>query len=174
MGGLEIVTQLALSCVAVSATVGAVARPRERTIGGAVNPRLSWSSDLGIHRTCSDVRRSVGVAPCLVMEGSVRLVAYPAKQCPRKVHNEHAPGAAEPAPLPPAVLELIEGGRAFELVVAGALCETLGERLVEIGPGPDQADQTIAAMDARAEVIIGGRLPEASPTASGLILLESS
>lgn len=97
------------------------------------------------------------------MEGSVRLGAYPAKQCPRKVHNEHAPGAAEPASLPPAVLELIEGGRAFEVVVAAALREALGERLVEIGPGPDQADKTIAAMDARAEVILGGRLPVVGP-----------
>lgn len=95
----------------------------------------------------------------------VTLGGYPAKRCARVTHNEFAPGAVEPAPLPPDLEALRSAGIEFEAHVLDELRSRYGasHRLVLLDAGTGWAERqrrTVAAMAAGVEVIAGGCLPE--------------
>lgn len=96
----------------------------------------------------------------------VLLGGYPAKQCPRRTHNDFDPTVPPPMPMAPALLERLAAGRDFEDVVVADLVAGLGDRCVSIVYGDHRADkarriaETVAAMEAGVPVIVGGQLPD--------------
>lgn len=98
--------------------------------------------------------------------GAVLLGGYPAKQCPTRTHNDFHPDVPAPATLPEAVLRRMADGNVFEDEVTLLLADALGERCTVIVYGDHRADkprriaETLAAMDAGVEVILGGQLPD--------------
>ncbi|WP_256843037.1 ribonuclease H-like domain-containing protein [Ornithinimicrobium cryptoxanthini] len=93
----------------------------------------------------------------------LNLGGYPARKCPRVVHNENMPDKPEPADPPAQLLQLFDAGRAFESDVIESLRDVLGSRgtfLTEAdGSWTANVDATMAAMRHGDEVIVGGRLP---------------
>lgn len=93
----------------------------------------------------------------------LNLGGYPARKCPRVIHNENMPDKPEPAETPAQLLQLFDEGRAFEAAVTQSLRDALGPR----GTFLTEADRswtanvgtTMAAMRHGDEVIVGGRLP---------------
>lgn len=95
--------------------------------------------------------------------GGVSLGGYPAKECPRIVHNENSPGDLVPADVPANLQTLFDEGRAFEAEVARALQEALGRRGTFLSDADSWAANVTATMEAMHrgdEVIVGGRLPD--------------
>lgn len=95
------------------------------------------------------------------------LGGYPAKQCPRRVHNIFDPTVPDPPPPPESVQQRIEDGRNFEeQTIVPLLVAALGDRCRSITYGDHRADkrrridETVAAMIAGVPVIIGGQLPD--------------
>lgn len=95
------------------------------------------------------------------------LGGYPAKRCPRRVHNALDRTVPPPSPVPESVERRLEDGRVFEGQVVVPLLEmALGDRCVSIVYGDHvldkqrRIDETVAAMEAGAPVIIGGQLPD--------------
>lgn len=95
------------------------------------------------------------------------LGGYPAKQCPRRVHNDFDSTVPAPPPVPEAAQRRMDEGRDFEAQAAVPLLVTaLGTRCVIIEPGDHRADkprriaETVEAMSAGASVIIGAQLPD--------------
>ncbi|GGB22421.1 hypothetical protein GCM10011492_10260 [Flexivirga endophytica] len=93
----------------------------------------------------------------------VLLGGYPAKKCPRVVHNEHAPGSvAVELPVPAHLQILFDAGRAFQDEVVAALRDVLDDGTF-IDPDESWAatiDATVTAMRRGDPVIVGGRLPD--------------
>lgn len=95
------------------------------------------------------------------------LGAYPAKRCPRRIHNDFDPSVPAPPPPPESVERRMKEGRAFEddvivpLLVGsmptGGITIPYGDH---IGDKQRRIDETVAAMDAKREVIVGGQLPD--------------
>jgi len=90
------------------------------------------------------------------------LGGYPATQCP--VRTRFAvlpPDGVEPAPVDEVTQSRFDAGNEFEALVFGKL-RTLHPDAVEIadGPKPAMIAATVAAMDARVPLILGGRLPD--------------
>lgn len=93
----------------------------------------------------------------------VLLGGYPAKQCPRVVHNEHAPGSvAVELPVPAQLQILFDEGRAFQDEVVSVLRDVLDDgAFIDADQSWDASiDATVIAMRRRAPVIVGGRLPD--------------
>lgn len=95
------------------------------------------------------------------------LGGYPAKRCPRRVHNDFDPAVPAPPAEREPVKRRMEEGLAFEeQVVVPLLVAALGARCVSIDPGDHRADkarritETLSAMEAGVPVIIGGQLPD--------------
>ncbi len=99
------------------------------------------------------------------MSAPILLSAYDAKRCARRIHNEWTPGLRVEPWEAPATLQLRwEVGRQHEA--------TVGEELRNAVPSHDLVDltgitakaacvaATVAAMDARAAVVLGGWLPD--------------
>lgn len=94
----------------------------------------------------------------------VFLGGYPAKRCPRVVHNENAPGAVlQELPVPGHLQILFDEGRAFQDEVVEVLRDALdgGGTFIDT----DQSwkatiDATMTAMRRGDAVIAGGRLPD--------------
>lgn len=95
----------------------------------------------------------------------ILLSGYAAKQCARRVHNEWDPTidtvAAEPTP---ELQMLFDAGRAFEVEAFGRIRHVLGpgrfKDLSDVHGRKSLIDATLAAMDAGAEMILGGWLPD--------------
>lgn len=94
----------------------------------------------------------------------VFLGGYPAKRCPRVVHNENAPGSvAVELPMPAHLQILFDEGSAFQEGVVDVLRDVLGERGTFLSADeswPATIDATMDAMRRGDEVIVGGRLPD--------------
>jgi predicted RecB family nuclease len=94
----------------------------------------------------------------------VFLGGYPAKRCPRIVHNENAPGSvAVELPVPAHLQILFDEGRAFQDGMVEVLRGVLGARgtFVEADtPWAEAIDVTVTALRRGDEVIVGGRLPD--------------
>jgi len=96
--------------------------------------------------------------------GGIRLGGYPAKRCPRAVHNTFAPGTPSPEPVSAETQRLFDGGLDFEAEVTDVLRTALGDRATILAqadpPAWDQlVEDTVAAMGRGDEVIVNGRLP---------------
>ncbi|YAL83337.1 recombinase RecB [Dermacoccaceae bacterium W4C1] len=98
---------------------------------------------------------------------AVVLGGYPAKQCPRVVHNEYAPGVVLEGEVSPELQVLFEAGRAYEVEVMAQVRAELGDRCTDLDDEDASwsmtAEHTLAAMRRGDEVIIGGRLPTVGP-----------
>ncbi len=100
------------------------------------------------------------------MDRPITLGGYPAKQCPRRTHNQFSP-TAPPRPAPnPELQALFDEGIAFEAAVVDVLREQFASTpndLLVFDPELDW-DQckalTVDAMCAGVAVIVGGRLPD--------------
>jgi len=94
----------------------------------------------------------------------VLLSGYAAKQCARRIHNDwDATIPKEPWEPSPQMQLMFDEGLAFESDVFGALQDVLCERLVVIDRDLSKSAviaETVAAMDAGAEVIAEGWLPD--------------
>lgn len=94
------------------------------------------------------------------------LGGYPAKQCPTRTHNDFHPDVPAPDTLPEPVLRRMAEGTVFEDATTVVLAEALGERCTVIVYGDHHADkprriaETLAAMEAGIEVVIGAQLPD--------------
>lgn len=95
------------------------------------------------------------------------LGGYPAKRCPRRIHNVFDRTVPAPPAVPESVKLRMEDGRVFEEQVVVPLLEAaLGDRCASIAYGDHVVDkqrrvgETLAAMDAGVPVIIGGQLPD--------------
>lgn len=98
---------------------------------------------------------------------SVLLGGYPAKQCVMRTHHEFDPNVTITPDVSATVRSRMDDGILFEdEVVVPAMVDMLGERCVAITYGDHRADkarrvtETMAAMEAGVEVIIGGQLPD--------------
>ncbi|ORW08122.1 MULTISPECIES: ribonuclease H-like domain-containing protein [Mycolicibacter] len=100
------------------------------------------------------------------MKRPITLGGYPAKQCPRRTHNQFSP-TAPPRPAPsPELQALFDAGIAFEALVVDLLRDQFAGTptgLLVFDPDLDW-DQckalTVDAMCAGVPVIVGGRLPD--------------
>ncbi|HWC22962.1 MAG TPA: ribonuclease H-like domain-containing protein [Flexivirga sp.] len=93
----------------------------------------------------------------------VFLGGYPAKKCPRVVHNEHAPGTlAVELPVPAHLQILFDAGRAFQDEVVDVLRDVLDDgTFIDADQSWNAAtDATVTAMRRGDAVIVGGRLPD--------------
>jgi predicted RecB family nuclease len=95
----------------------------------------------------------------------VRLGGYPAKQCARRIHNQHAPGTPEPLGISAEVLALWNAGRVFETDVVDELQLRYGSspRLLVLDDSAGWAEnqrRTAEAMNSGVAVIVRGRLPD--------------
>ena len=86
----------------------------------------------------------------------VVLGGYPAKQCPRAVHNRFSPAAPPEPEVDEDTQDLYEAGQAFEAMIGDVLGRVPGAVLLSDDDGPEE---TLAAMRAGAPVIVNGRLP---------------
>ena len=94
----------------------------------------------------------------------VFLGGYPAKRCPRAVHNRFSPTSPDPEPFSAQTQTLFDAGNSFEDDVTDLLREALGDRgmfLTEQGPESWEANvkATLAAIGRGDDVIVNGRLP---------------
>jgi len=94
----------------------------------------------------------------------VLLGGYAAKQCARRVHNDWDSTIAKVEWEPTAEFQArLDSGKAFEAIVFPELHSTLGEGCVDLSRMERKQERiaaTLAAMDARVEVIVGGQLPD--------------
>ncbi|MFC6704740.1 ribonuclease H-like domain-containing protein [Flexivirga alba] len=94
----------------------------------------------------------------------VFLGGYPAKKCPRVVHNENAPGTvAVELPVPAHLQILFDEGRAFQDEVVEVLRDVLGGGGTFLDADASWAatiDATLTAMGRGDPAIVGGRLPD--------------
>lgn len=93
---------------------------------------------------------------------SIRLGAYPAKQCPRVTHNENSPWSPVAGEPDADLQQLFDEGRAFEAQVTDALLVAHPEaRFVDQDhlAGDAATAQTLAAMERGEPMIVNGRLP---------------
>ena len=100
-------------------------------------------------------------------QGLPLLGGYPAKRCPRRVHNAFDRSVPAPPPAPESLLRRMDEGRAFEREVVVPLLEVaLGDNCVSIAYGDHaldkerRIDETLAAIGDRTLVIVGGQLPD--------------
>lgn len=109
----------------------------------------------------TDVTSGTGQGPLLPVLGG-----YPAKQCPRRVHNAFDPMVPPPPEPPDSVKRRMEDGRTFEQkTILPLLSQTFGpESIVIYGDHlldkQRRIDETVALMEAGASVIVGGQLPD--------------
>ncbi len=95
----------------------------------------------------------------------VKLGGYPAKQCARRTHNQHAGGTPEPAPVSPDLLALWDAGRVFETAVVDEFRLRFGSSggllVLDDSDGWAQNQcRTVEAMQGGVAVIVCGRLPD--------------
>lgn len=126
------------------------------TTGSAAQP-LGWAAALSTRTSFRPQRMGDRQVTDLVLGG------YPAKMCPRVVHNENALGDLTPAPTSAHLQTLFDEGRAFEAEVTKVLRDALGGRgtfLTDNRSWSANIDATMTAMRRGDEVIVGGRLPK--------------
>ncbi|MEB3023368.1 MULTISPECIES: ribonuclease H-like domain-containing protein [Mycolicibacter] len=100
------------------------------------------------------------------MERPITLGGYPAKQCPRRTHNQFSPGAP-PRPAPdPELQAMFDDGIAFEADIVTMLREQFAgspSDLLIFDPQMDWhrcQELTLDALRAGVAIIVGGRLPD--------------
>ena len=95
----------------------------------------------------------------------ILLGGYPAKQCPRRVHNQYDPTIPPVDWEPDAALQsLFDKGNTFEDDVFAEFAEALGSDYVNLdeldgADGPERRSATVDAMERGVLVIAGGELP---------------
>lgn len=123
------------------------------------------------------------INPTVVDAPTVLLGGYPAKQCVARTLNEFDPTVPAGDAVPDAVLARMADGRVFEDEVVALMETALDGRCVSIVYGDHTADksrrivETLAAMGAGVQVIIGAQLPddyEGSRTGSPDVLIRVS
>ncbi len=95
----------------------------------------------------------------------VKLGGYPAKQCARRTHNQHAPGTPEPITVSPEVQALRDAGQDFETEIVDELRRRYGgsPRLLVLDDSAGWAAnqrRTVEAMNDGVAVIVRGRMPD--------------
>lgn len=108
-------------------------------------------------------RSGTNVADGVFLPPAPSLGGYPARRCPRVVHNQFSPHVPD-APQPTVEQQQIfSDGEAFEARVVEALRTVPGVLVLSDRDGVHGNQQaTMAAMNDQVPVIVGGRLPEVS------------
>lgn len=97
------------------------------------------------------------------MSSRIRLGAYPAKQCPRRVHNRFTTRVPRPSTdLPaPDLLRRREAGFVFESAVVAHLIKAVPDvGVVDLSPDGQTVQRTLDLMAHRSPLIVGGSLPD--------------
>lgn len=94
----------------------------------------------------------------------ILLNGYAAQQCARRIHNDFDTTIPRTDWQPSPTLQMrMDEGRAFEDTALASLLDTWGDRALDLrGPTPraDRIERTVAAMQDRVPIIVGGQLPD--------------